>query len=97
MRGVPLALPGAREEQHLRDLERLLARAVMLRTAPVHYDHAASLHRRCRRDGETVRKLIDCLIAAVAISAEAAVLHSDRDFEVIARHTGLLVEMPGNG
>ena len=34
--------------------------------------------RRCRREGETVRRLIDCLIAAVAIGAP--VLHRDDDF-----------------
>jgi predicted nucleic acid-binding protein len=55
------------------------------------YDAAALLYRQCRRQGETVRKLIDCLIAAVAIRAGIAVLHNDRDFDVLARHTELQV------
>jgi predicted nucleic acid-binding protein len=55
------------------------------------YDAAAALYRRCRRQGETVRKLIDCLIAAVAIRATIPVLHNDRDFDVLARHTELQV------
>jgi predicted nucleic acid-binding protein len=38
-----------------------------------------------------VRKLIDCLIAAVAIDADVPILHADTDFEVIARHTALVI------
>jgi predicted nucleic acid-binding protein len=52
---------------------------------------AAGLYRRCRRAGETVRKLTDCLIAVVAMRAGAALLHRDQDFDVIARHAPLLV------
>ena len=80
---------GARNEYHLGDLRRLLARAVLLPTRPTHYEDAASLYRRCRRQGETVRKLIDCLIASVAIGEDTPVLHRDIDFDVLARHTAL--------
>jgi predicted nucleic acid-binding protein len=63
----------------------------------VDYEHAAVLYRQCRANGETVRKLIDCLIAAIAAIAAIAIrndvplLHQDADFEVLARHTPLLV------
>lgn len=82
-------LAGARNEQHLRDLRALLARATIVPITPGDYDVAASLYRTCRRNGETVRKLIDCLIAATAIKAHAPVLHADTDFETLARHTQL--------
>ncbi len=82
-------LAGARNEFHLRDLRRLMARAVILPTRPTHYEEAASLYRHCRRQGETVRKLIDCLIASVAISEGVPILHRDVDFDILARHTGL--------
>ena len=82
------ALAGARDERHLHGLRRLLARATILPMAPRRYEEAAALFRLCRREGETVRKLIDCLIGAVAIHADAAVLHSDGDFDILARHTG---------
>lgn len=52
---------------------------------------AASIYRTCRRAGETPRNLSDCLIAAIALRNGAAVLHRDKDFDVIARHTGLQV------
>ena len=86
-------LAGARDERHLDALRRLLARASVLPTDPAHYDEAAALFRRCRRQGETVRRLIDCLIAAVAIRADVPVLHRDGDFDVLARHTELEVAM----
>lgn len=82
-------LAGARDEHHLGQLRGLLQRATILPTTPADYDAAAALFRTCRVRGETVRKLIDCLIAAVAIRAGAEVLHADADFVVLARHTQL--------
>ena len=86
-------LAGARDERHLVSLRRLLARATIIPTAPADYDDAATLYRRCRREGETVRRLIDCLIGSVAIRADAAILHYDADFDVLARHTELKIEV----
>jgi len=85
-------LAGARDEQHLNDLRRLLARATLIPTDPIDFETAAALYRTCRRGGETVRKLIDCLIAAHALSNEVTMLHDDHDFDVLARHTALRIE-----
>ncbi|HEV7862263.1 MAG TPA: PIN domain nuclease [Acidimicrobiia bacterium] len=91
-------LAGARDERHLADLRGLLARASLLPTDPVDYEDAAALFRACRRGGDTVRKLIDCLIAATAIRADVPVLHADADFEALARHTPLRIDPPrGDG
>ncbi len=87
-------LAGARDEQHLQSLRRLLALAVTIPIRPADYDEAAALYRLCRREGETVRKLIDCLIGAIAIRADAAVLHNDSDFDTLARHADLKVDGP---
>ena len=84
-------LAGARDESHLLSLRRLLARAALIPMRPTDYDDAAGLYRRCRRQGETVRTLIDCLIASAAIRAGAPILHNDADFDAIARHTELQV------
>jgi predicted nucleic acid-binding protein len=85
-------LAGAADEEELARLRRLLGRFQLL---PVEgladYECAADLYRRCRAGGETVRKLTDCLIAAVALRHGSAVLHRDHDFEVLARHTSLSV------
>jgi hypothetical protein len=77
-------LAGARDQEHLQQLRQLLARATMLPTDSIDYDTAAALYRSCRGQGKTVRKLIDCLIAAVAIRAKVPVLHVDSDFTAIA-------------
>ena len=90
-------LAGARDERHLHELRRLLARATILPMAPRHYEGAAALFRLCRREGETVPKLIDCLIGAAAIHADAAVLHNDGDFAVLARHAGLKIAEGSKG
>lgn len=85
-------LAGASSDDELARLGRLLGRFELL---PVQgladYEAAAGLYRRCRRAGETVRKLTDCLIAVVAMRAGAALLHRDQDFEAIARHAPLRV------
>ena len=82
-------LAGARDDRHLTDLRGLLAGGTLLATESVDYEEAAALYRICRRRGETPRKLIDCLIAAIAIRSDVLVLHADSDFEVLARHTAL--------
>lgn len=84
-------LAGARDEHHLTELRGLLARAGVLPTTPADYERAAAIYRNCRRNGETVRRLIDCLIAAVTIAGGAVLLHADNDFAAIARHTGLAI------
>jgi hypothetical protein len=82
-------LAGARDERHLRELRGLLARGALLPTPPAHYETAAGLYRTCRRQGFTVRRLIDCLIAAHAIAAAAEILQDDSDFGLLAGCTAL--------
>jgi hypothetical protein len=53
------------------------------------FEDAALIQRLCRRGGETVRSMIDCLIAAVALREGRPLLARDRDFAVIARWVDL--------
>ena len=85
-------LAGARDEAHLRGLEGLLARAATIDTVPADFDAAATWYRRCRRGGDTVRRMVDCLIAAHAIRNDLPLLHADRDFDALARHTPLRLD-----
>ncbi len=83
-------LAGARDERHARDLRRLLGRCRFLALEePSDHEVAAALYRACRRGGNTIRRLPDCLIAAVAIRVVAGLLHRDADFEAISRHVPL--------
>jgi predicted nucleic acid-binding protein len=87
-------LAGARNARHLQSLRGLLGRATTLPTEPADYEMAASLYRSCRHRGETVRKLIDCLIGAVALRHATAILHADKDFAILARHTAVSIHEP---
>lgn len=49
------------------------------------FDQAVDLYRAARRAGLTVRSGVDCVIAACAIRHGLEVLHSDRDYDTIAR------------
>jgi predicted nucleic acid-binding protein len=82
-------LAGARDERHLHELRGLLGRAELIPCTTDDFLAAATLFRVCRQRGETVRKLIDCLIAAVALRAGIPLLHHDGDYDVLARHTPL--------
>ena len=79
-------LAGASLDAEAARLGRLLGRFPLV---PIEgladFEAAAGLSRACRLRGEAVRSLIDSLVAAVAIRAEAAVLHRNRDFQAIAR------------
>jgi len=52
---------------------------------------AAQHYRHLRRQGITVRKTIDVLIATYCITHEHSLLHRDKDFAVFERHLGLQV------
>jgi predicted nucleic acid-binding protein len=57
----------------------------------VDVEDAAQIYRACRRGGESVRAINDCLVAAIAIRNGVPVLQADRDYDVIARHSDLQV------
>jgi predicted nucleic acid-binding protein len=83
-------LAGARDERQAGQLNRLLSRCRLLPLEePSDHEAAAALYRACRREGATIRRLPDCLIAAVAIRTETELLHRDADFDAIAGHSSL--------
>ncbi len=53
------------------------------------FQEAAQIYRTGRATGFTIRSAFDCLIAACAIRNGVPLLHSDRDFNTIARFTRL--------
>jgi hypothetical protein len=55
------------------------------------YLEAAQIYRSCRKKGKTVRKTIDCIIAAVCIENGLTLLHKDGDFDMIKSCTSLKV------
>ena len=53
------------------------------------YIHASDIYRYCRKKGKTIRKTIDCVIAAVAIEKNLSLLSKDKDFNKISESTKL--------
>lgn len=86
-------LIGTTDESTATTRRRLLQRFDIEPLAPVRdAEDAAAIHRRCRRGGDTVRSLIDCQVAAMALRIGTVVAHRDRDYEVIRKHCGLHTE-----
>lgn len=84
-------LAGAGDDRQLHRLRSLMGRTTLLPTSGADFTAAASLFRTGRAQGETVRRLLDCLIAATAIRSGTPILHADRDFDALARCTPLEV------
>jgi predicted nucleic acid-binding protein len=85
-------LAGAANPRDEEDIRQMLFGLTMLRLEGLDgFERAAALYRRCSTFGETPRTLFDCLVAVPAIAAGAPVLHVNRDFDVLARHTALQV------
>jgi len=82
-------LQGIRCEDQARRTERLLSNLVYLPTHRSAHLLAAQIYRSARRRGVTIRRSVDCLIAACAIEAGTLLLHRDRDFEEIAKGSDL--------
>jgi predicted nucleic acid-binding protein len=83
-------LAGARNPIDELRIESALAACGLIPVAGAEdWRRAADVFRSCRRMGITPRRLLDCLIAAVAIRAGVPILARDRDFELIARHSSL--------
>jgi predicted nucleic acid-binding protein len=84
-------LRGARDEIQARRLERaLLDYPVVSLLDPDLAVRAATNHRRLRALGVTIRKTVDLVIGTFCIERGHRLLHTDRDFEPMQRHLGLM-------
>ena len=76
-------LQGARSEEALATLrQRFLALPLLAIGIGTHVA-AGTLYARCRWQGITPRSPQDCLVAAVAMEHDVALLAEDRDFKMI--------------
>ncbi len=83
-------LQGFRSDREARLVEGHLKAFPMLRLDGLEdFALAAQLYRRARRAGVTIRKTLDCLIAAPCVRTGAPILHSDADFDRLAECTPL--------
>jgi predicted nucleic acid-binding protein len=91
--GVILAeiLQGIRNQKQYLKTKMVLDCLLFL---PMNYStfvKSADIYRQLRKKGITIRKPIDCMIAAVSLEHEIPLLHNDRDFDAIETHLDLKV------
>lgn len=90
-------LQGIRERQMFETIKGSLLSLNFLQYNPIESAiGAASLYRFLQRKGITVRKPNDCLIAVICINNDTPLLHNDKDFDNIAKHTTLKIYKPSN-
>ena len=89
---VTEVLQGLRSEREARLVERHLRAFPILRLDGLDdFVLAAELYRAARSVGVTIRKTLDCLIAAPCVRTGAPILHADADFDQLASCTALRV------
>ena len=74
-------LQGIREDKDFKTVkETLLEFPIYQPKGTETYLKAAEIYRQCRKKGKTVRKTVDCIIAAICLENNLTLLHKDSDF-----------------
>ena len=74
-------LQGVRDDKTFTEIKTILQNATMINTPIMTVtDYAVDLYRNLRKNGITIRKPYDCLIASYAILEDIYLLHNDSDF-----------------
>jgi hypothetical protein len=91
--GVILAevLQGIRSDVEFVKTKEYLNDLIFLPMRHATFVQAAEIYRYLRKKGVTIRKPVDCMIASVAIEYNIQLLHNDRDFNNIAKHSKLRI------
>jgi len=85
-------LQGVREDKIFEEMKFILQQYRMVDIDIMDATHyAINLYRALRKKGMTIRKSIDCLIAAYAILGDMYILHNDNDFTQIAKESKLKI------
>lgn len=85
-------LQGLSNDREAIDVDRHLRAFPVLRLESLDdFALAAELYRTARRSGITIRKTLDCLIAAPCVRVNAPLLHADKDFDRLAGCTALRI------
>jgi len=85
-------LQGIREEKTFEQIKSILQQYRMMNPDILYVtDYAVDLYRYLRKNGITIKKSVDCLIASYAILSDMPLLHNDKDFELIASKSRLKI------
>lgn len=91
--GIVLAevLQGIRDDNAFEKTKECFNNLIYLPESRDIFIKAACMYRGLRKKGFTLRKPVDCMIAAVSVFHDAFLLHSDRDFIPLQTHFSLKV------
>jgi len=84
-------LQGIRDDDEHAKTQTILSDLLYLPMTRETFLLAAHIYRSLRARGITIRNSIDCMIAAVCIGNKSALLHNDRDFDLISKHFDLRI------
>ena len=84
-------LQGIADDTTHRRVRRYLRPLIMLPMPETVFVQAADIYRKLRKQGITIRKSNDCIIAATALEYHCQLLHNDKDFSPIAKRFPLKI------
>ncbi len=90
-------LQGIRDDKEHAKTQVIFSNLLYLPMIRETFLRAAHIYRSLRARGITIRNPIDCMIAAVCIENKVALLHHDRDFDLISKHFDLEILNPSAG
>lgn len=83
-------LQGIKDDHSFQVIKSFLETLPLISIQYNDYLKAVDIYRSCRKNGTTIRKSIDCIIAAVAINNKLELFSKDRDFDHIRGYFDLL-------
>ena len=86
-------LQGIKSEKVYKKCFDALNELIYIGASKLTHIKAATIYRDLRKKGITPRGTIDCIIAATCIEHDLLLLHNDKDFQPIAKHTSLKFAM----
>jgi predicted nucleic acid-binding protein len=88
-------LQGIRDDDtYQRTRLSLLAYPILRPVGLQTFETAANFYRMAQRRGFTIRRTVDCLIAATCVEAGGEIYHNDRDFDALAKVSALAIYRP---
>lgn len=87
-------LQGIANDSAYHRVRQRLRPLIMLPMPETVFIKAADIYRSLRKQGTTIRKTNDCIIAATVLEHQCRLLHNDKDFEPIAEYFPLQTVNP---
>jgi Predicted nucleic acid-binding protein, contains PIN domain len=82
-------MQGCKSPEEWEELDDYLGNQAYVELKGQMWPDAARMYFDLRRSGRTVRSVLDCCIAQIAIERRLTLVHNDRDYETIARERPL--------